>query len=111
MLAALIFVTGNTRIVVMENFEALGKYTAASEQAAKFRDQRDGALSNISDLTRRFGNETVVSTECFARNFDPAMLRQYMDVAATAHQNLLQAIEEANTHAESCNRGKLKIQG
>lgn len=103
----LIFRTGNTRIIVMENFEALGRYTAASEKAIEFVHQRNGHLEAIKHaMDRTLGGG---SSSYIAAPLNVPKVQELLNQAAEAEQNMLTAVTEANLHAEACNKPKLRL--
>ncbi len=91
----------------MEDFEALGRYVAASEKAAEFRIERNKCAQAIVTATSRILGGTC--STYFAATFDAAKIQELLDKAAGAEQNMRTAIIEANIHAEACNRPKLKL--
>lgn len=102
------FQVGNTRIIIMENFEALGRYVTAKEQAEKFLRDRGNHLS----AAKRFIEQSMssISGVTFAYDFDSSSILDAVSKAAEAHQNMVAAVDEANRQAEQCGKPKLKIE-
>lgn len=89
-----------------QNFEALGRYTAAIELANKFLTQRTKALSELSMLLQgaREGSGLVI-----AHAFDSLKAQELLDAVKVANQNLIMAVDEANTYADACGKPKREI--
>lgn len=107
-LAPLTFKTGNTRIIVMENYEALGRYTAAKDHAENYLRERDSALRSMKSIA-----ETSIAngsaSGIFGNGFDVPAAEESLKRATEAHHNLLAAIDEANRNADDCGKPKLKL--
>ena len=103
----LTFTRGNTKIIVMENYEALGRYTAAKEHANEYRSQRHNLLA---DLQQQLQRATIgSSSEDFPRaKFDVEKARDLLDKIDDAQKNMTDAINEANLHADACKKPKLQ---
>jgi hypothetical protein len=103
----LTFKQGNATISVMENYEALGRYTAAKDHANKYRCERHNLLA---DLQLQVQRATIGSTsEDFPRTkFDVQKIRELLDRIDEAQQNMTDAINEANLHADDCKKPKLQ---
>ena len=102
----LVFVSGNTRIIVMENYEALGRYVAAKEQADRFKDVRNNLLLQLKQQAERAGGQsgsTYPRTE-----FDAQKAREIVNQIDEAQRNLFTAIQEANLHADDCKKPKIE---
>lgn len=101
----LTFKCGNTKIIVMENYEALGRYTSAKEQANKYKSQRHNLLADLQLQLQRAG----IDVEEFPRTkFDVQKARELLDQIEEAQQNMTDAINEANLHADACKKPKLQ---
>jgi len=71
----------------MENFEALGRYVTAKEQAEKFLRDRGNYLSEAKRLVdQSIGS---ISGVTFAYDFDPSSILEAVNKAAEAHQNMV----------------------
>lgn len=92
----------------MENFEALGRYVTAKEQAEKFLRDRSSRLSEAKRLVEQ--SMGSISGVTFAYDFDPSLILDAVNKAAEAHQGMMAAVDEANRQAEQCNKPKLKIE-
>jgi hypothetical protein len=92
----------------MENFEALGRYVTAKEQAEKFLRERASHLA----IAKRLIEESTgsISGVTFAYDFDPTAILEAVNKAAEAHQNMIAAVDEANRQADQCAKSKLKIE-
>jgi len=90
----------------MQDYEALNRYLAAKEQAQKFAQERNRYLLNI-----RYAMERVLAPkdDFIATDFDAANVQENLNKAAEIHQNMLIAVEEANSQAEACGKPKLEI--
>ncbi len=89
------------------NFEALGRYTEAAERAAKLARQRDTLLTELArQLTITTGSK---SGSCIAVFADFEALTVQLADAAKADAELCQAIAEANSIAQACDRRPRKL--
>src|SRR4051812_8213528 len=101
----LTFKHGNTKIIVTENYEALGRYTAAKEQADHFRSQRHNLLADLQLQLQR----AAIDVNDYPRTeFDVQKARELLDRIDDAQQNMTTAINEANIHADACKKPKLQ---
>ena len=79
------------------NFEALGRYTEATERAARLAKQRDNQMAELArQLTIITGSKSGSCVAVFAE-------------AAKADAELCQAIAEANAIAQACDKRPLKL--
>lgn len=104
----LTFRVGNTRIIVMENFEALGRYTAAKDQAETFLMHRDNALKQLSGAALK-GVMSGYMSGRFAEDFNVPKAQEALKNAIEANDNMLSAIDEANRNANDCGKPELKV--
>jgi hypothetical protein len=102
------FQIGNTRIITMENFEALGRYITAKEQAEKFARERNDLLKKAKDLIDR--SSQGYSGVTLAYEFDPTPILDLLSKATETDKNLRLAVDEANRQADLCGKHKLSIQ-
>lgn len=105
--ADLVLLFGNTRVTVMQNYEALGRYVTAEEVARKLARERDKKLAELAQMI-----SIVIGTRSnsyLAQDFDATQAQQLLSEIAELHQNMLAAINEANIHADNCGRSKLQI--
>lgn len=95
--------------MVDENYEALGRYIAAKEQAERFAIDRDSHLRTIYALAGRvlanLGNDFL------ANSCNPVEIQESLDKAIEANQNMLAAVNEANTQASACGKRPIEIGG
>lgn len=106
----MIFYSGNTKITIMENYEALGRYIAAKEQAESFHIERDKLLGQIKALCENSISRKVDASDYFeAKDFEAAKVEELLKTASEAHRNMVTAIEEANRYAKECNKSELKF--
>jgi len=103
----LVFRVGNAKIIIMENYEALGRYITAKEQAEKFKRDRDMHLHNLGTCAARATKSS--SSGYIATDFDVQAAQELLNKAGESHQNLVTAIHEANQYAEACNKPKLQM--
>lgn len=103
----LVFKFGNARLIIMGNFEALGRYITAREQAEKFARERNNALRKLSGMVQ--SADGSASSNLIAYDFDVAKAQELLNQAAELNQNLHVAVAEANKHAEACGKPKLEI--
>lgn len=103
----LVFRVGNTKVIVMENYEALGRYIAAKEQAEKFTQERQTALARLASLIGTAMGSS--SSSYLATDFNVQAAQELLTKVGEAHQNMLVAMQEANNHAEACGKPKLQI--
>ena len=104
----LTFRRGNTKIIVMENYEALGRYTAATEQARVYRNEFHSLLI---ELWKQLGRAASAdnSSDSFPRTkFNVQEGRELLNRIDEAQQNMTVAINEANLHADDCKKPKLQ---
>lgn len=92
----------------MENFEALGRYVTAKEQAQAFANQRNNHLSTAVGIIERSRNP--ISGRALAYDFDATPAIEALNKAAEAHSNMMTAVEEANRQAEACGKPKLIVE-
>jgi len=108
-----VFRVGNQRVITMDNFEALGRYITASEQAQQFARERNGHLSQIKKQVERVGGGgsgyKPSGGTSIAYDFDPSLILEPLEKAKEAHQNMIAAINEANAHHEACGKPKLEL--
>lgn len=89
------------------NYEALGRYTEASERAHSFAAQRHNKLS---DLARAISAATGMSSSGFvAVELDFARVQGLVDEAAKLDASLMEAVAEANANASHCGKAPLKL--
>ena len=101
----LTFKHGNTTITVTENYEALGRYTVAKEQANHFKDQRHSLLQNLHQQLQH----AMIDVNKYPRTeFDVQKARELLDGIDEAQQNMVTAINAANIHADACKKPKLQ---
>ena len=90
-----------------EDFEALGHYIAAKEQAERIARERDMTLSTLNRLISNAVGSRSSST--IATDLDIAKARELLEKAAELNQNLHTIVQEANNYADACKRQKLEI--
>lgn len=89
------------------NYEALGRYVEAKEQAEKFAISLHNSMSSLS----RLANPTSgVSHAGHAREFDFAAIRKHVADAEATYSSMLASISAANHEAPQCGREIIKIQ-
>ena len=92
----------------MENFEALGRYITAKEQAEKFAQERNKYLTQAKTLIDK--SSQGYSGLTLAYEFDAAPVLDLINKATEADKNLHLAVDEANRQADLCGKHKLNIQ-
>lgn len=103
----LTFRRGNTKIIVMENYEALGRYTAAKEQASEYKDEFHNLLVDLWKQLERAASGS--NSEDFPRTeFNVQKARESLNRLDEAQRNMTDAINEANLHADDCKKPKLQ---
>lgn len=95
------------KIVMTENYEALGRYTAARGRAESLVLARDVALRKLSGVVGRA--TSPVGTSTLGRNFDVAAARALLEEAEELNNNILALVAEANSHAAAANRRPLEL--
>ena len=90
----------------MQDYEALDRYLAAKEQAQKFAQERNRYLLNI-----RYAMERVLTRadDFIAADFDADKVQENLNKAIELDQNMLTAIDEANSQSDACGKPKLEI--
>lgn len=92
----------------MENFEALGRYITAKEQAENFAKARNELLQKarriIEQSTSGYSGLTI------AYEFNAVEVREIIDKVEEADANMHKAADEANRQAELCGKHKIKIE-
>lgn len=105
--ADLVLLFGNTRVTIMQDYEALGRYVTAEEVARKLARERD---KKLAELARMIGIVTGThSSSYLAQDFDAIQAQQLLSEVAELHQNMLAAVNDANSYADACGRPKLQI--
>lgn len=100
------FVFGNARITIVQDFDAIGRYVVASEQARNFAHERDLLLGQLQHqiqmtLGTKTGNIAVA--------FDMAKAEDILKRVKDLNRNLAIAVQEANLQADACDRPKLEL--
>jgi hypothetical protein len=104
----LTFRRGNTKIIVMENYEALGRYTAATEQARVYRNEYHTSLIELWKRLERAASRDSSSDSFPRTGFDVQEGRELLNRIDEAQQNMTVAINEANLYADDCKKPKLQ---
>lgn len=94
------------RVTVEIDYEALGRYVAAKEQAEEYLRERDTHLTALRQLLN-ICQETGAAHAPGALEVVPA--ETLWSQSKEANENLLRAIERANQVAEKCGKAKLSM--
>lgn len=93
----------------MTDYDALGRYTHARDEAERARAERRRSLFELAALIRPAAEAD--SGGYFAFGFNSERAEQLLAEAADAHARMTAAIAEANAQAERCGRARLKVLG
>lgn len=92
----------------MQNFEALGRYVTAKEQAEKLASEC-GALLSQAERLLKAANFGSGGSGYFACEFDAAEISEVINKAAQVNAQMLALIHEANSQADLCEKPKLTL--
>jgi hypothetical protein len=87
------------------NYEALGRYTEAVEQAKKAAAKMHNAFADVGRLTR----STHVGADAIGTEHDFEKIHAAVKEAEQAHTEMLVAVSTANHEAEACERRKITL--
>jgi SMC interacting uncharacterized protein involved in chromosome segregation len=96
---------GTHLVVIKMDFEALGRYHAAKEQAEKLNAERHKLLN---ELERLAAEARGMAHEMPVRRFKPTRAQELVSQIETIEASLIDAITEANRCAEIAEKPKLK---
>src|SRR5256885_17169700 len=93
------------------NYEAIGRYFHAVDEARSYASERDERLNNVRKLLSPSGSNGAPAQYLggVAFAFDPAAIHAEIDKAAAVHLQLIAAVGEANAQAKLCGREELKL--
>lgn len=89
-----------------KNYEALGKYTEAKENAIKYYEKRTKAISEVETLLQKTHNVVLLNSY---NNLDFNKLDKLIDDAKEENSNFLNWANIANINAPLCEQKKISI--
>ena len=88
------------------DYEALGRYTEAADEAKKAHDDFERSAKTLSDELRKVVGP-LAGWVMHVPPFDSPKIRQLLEDAGRHHARLIEKCHEANIYAERCGRPRI----